>query len=411
MAVEVISQLNQMSISESSWTVICGAEDSTHENGNYESAATSTGTSPDASFMNSSTSSFSSISDSGMSLPKSIVKKRRVGSNAHETYGQVTFEDEGSEGAITDEEPETCAKPKEGEVSFTNLGDFDGDDESSEEESDEDSEDEEFDEGEDSDDESVADSYPGNYNTVPNYIKLPLTSLAESDNEPCASASFITFTESVSFNMTVSYANPPDFDDSDFDDSDSEDDPEETMTVHEKMVRFFAARTKAMEAFGTPEEHGRDILDVDKRLLAGYINGIHTANESYEKDLASLALNINQGLSDSPFVVSSLQDGGFLNHALLHISGIFPNLLTDDELEGLLDDALCGDDSSFKRVFGDDKSPTNSTTGKSPLQEVVSHFLSERLIDETMSVEKHLLDFFARGIVYRLKEWASEEDL
>jgi hypothetical protein len=411
MAVQVIaSRLNRISISEGSWTVISGAEEPVHENGNYESTATSTGTSPTASFMGSSTSSFSSISGSEMSLPKSTVKKRRVGPNALESYGLVTFEDDASEEAVTDDETDISAK-LENEDPFTDFEEFDGDDESSEEESDDDS-----DEQSDSDGESDEDEYDGEsmvylggiYNTSLNSTRPLLTSFLEYDEEPCANVSFISFTESVSFNMTVSYVEPPTFDD-----SDDEDDPEETMTFHEQMIRALAqgkAATSLKEglaALGTPEEHGHDILDVDKRLLAAYVNGIHTASESYKKDLASLALNINEGLTTSPFLASDFVDGCYLNSALKHVIGIFRNLVAADELECLLDDAV-HKDNTFKKPLGDENCPPQSTTEKSSLHQDISLLLSERLIDETMPVEQDVLDFFTRGIIYSLKEWASE---
>ncbi|KAK2768614.1 hypothetical protein FQN54_000470 [Arachnomyces sp. PD_36] len=396
MAVEITPLFKDLSISEKSWTIISGAEGSAHENGNCDSVATSTGTSPTNSFFGSSTSSFSSYSAPEMSLPKSIVKKRRVGSSSHESYGQVTFEDDGSEAAITDEEIGDLPKPKDDEDPFTDFGEFDGDDESSEEESDEEGDDE-FDEDsddeegeeEESDGELIADSYD------------------EYDNDPCASVSFISFTETVSFNMTVSYSEPPVFEDSD----EECDAPEETMTFHEQMARALAnssANCANDDTLGNPDEHGNDVLDVDKRLLVAYINGMRTASDSYKKDLASLALNINQGLAATPFLPSDFSDGCYLNRTLEHVIGIFPHLVADDELEVLLGDALYRDDT-FKNPFGNDDYPFEPTNGKTSLHQNVSQLLSERLIDETMAVEKDVLDFFAYGIIYSLKEWASEE--
>lgn len=159
MAVEIIPQLNQMTISESQWTIVSGTEESTHENGNYESAATSSQTSCASSVAGSSNSSFSSISGPEMPLPKSIVKKRRVGLDIDESYGKVTLEDHASEGAITDEETDDYAKFEEGEISFIDLGEFDADDESSDKDSDEDLDEDSNEEG--SDGGSIADSYQG----------------------------------------------------------------------------------------------------------------------------------------------------------------------------------------------------------------------------------------------------------
>lgn len=160
MAVDIIPQLDKMSIVESPWTVISGADESPHENGNYESCATSSGGSSTASFAGSSNSSFSSISGTEMLLPKSIVKKRRVGSDIGESYGQVTIEDDGSEGAVTEDEFDDYAKSGEVENSYIDLGECDADDESSDKDSDSDS-DEVTDDEEDSDGESIADSYQG----------------------------------------------------------------------------------------------------------------------------------------------------------------------------------------------------------------------------------------------------------
>lgn len=253
-------------------------------------------------------------------------------------------------------------------------------------------------------------------NTVSNLIAFFANIIPELDNKCYPNLSYISFTESVSFSMTLSYAEPPVFDDSDSDsDSDSEDDLEDTMTLHEKMVlslakgQSFAPSLCGNASLGKPEEHDHDDLDVDKRLLAAYINGIRSANESYKKDLASLALNINQGLSTTPFICTDLVDvdGLYLNHALKHVIGIFRNLVAADELEALLDDAVCND-NTFKSCLGDDSCPTEPTTEKSSLHEDVSQLLSERLIDETMVVEEDVLDFFTRGVIYSLKEWAFE---
>lgn len=244
-----------------------------------------------------------------------------------------------------------------------------------------------------------------------------LTYLPELDDEPYPNMSFVSFTESVSFNMTVSYADAPVFDSDS--DSDSEDDLEDTMTLHEKMARAqakgqsFAPSLHGNDLLGKPEEHDHDDLDVDKRLLAAYINGIRSANETYKKELASLALNINQGLSTTPFLYTDYfedADALYLNQALKHVIGIFRNLVGADELELLLDDAVC-DDDTFKRRFSDDNCPAEPTTGKSSLHEVISQLLSERLIDETMVVEEEVLDFFTRGVIYSLKEWAYEDQV
>lgn len=219
--------------------------------------------------------------------------------------------------------------------------------------------------------------------------------------------SFISFTDSVTFNMTVSYAEPPVFEDSD----EECDAPEEAMTFHEQMARALAQNKSPFasdDTLGNPDEHGDDVLDVDKRLLVAYLNGMRTASDSYKKDLASLALNINQGLAATPFLPSDFSDGCFLNRALEHVIGIFRHIVAADELDALLGDALYRDET-FKNPFGNDDYPLEPNNSKTSLHQNVSQLLSERLIDESMGVEKDVLDFFAYGVIYSLKEWASEE--
>lgn len=229
--------------------------------------------------------------------------------------------------------------------------------------------------------------------------------------------SFISFTESVSFDMTISYAEPPVFDDSDDDsEDDSEDDLEETMTVHEKMARAMANGCSAHSIdgtpnLGTPVEHGLDVLDVDKRLLAAYVNGIRSTGDIYKNDLASLALNINEGLSTQPFLSSNVttEDGLYLNHALKHLLGIFPYIIDDDELDILIYDAI-HEDHTFQNAPGKGNCRSRPTTGKSSLHEDVSQLLKDRLIDRSMGVEEEVLDFFTRGVIYVLKTWAPFRD-
>lgn len=152
-----------MSISESHWSVISETEETAHENGNSDSGATSSQTSCATSVAGSSNSSFSSISGPEMSLPKSIVKKRRVGLDIDDSYGQVTLEDDASDGGITDNETDDYAKFQARQISFIDLGEFDADDESSDEEYDEDYNEvsDDYSDEEDSDGDSIADSYEG----------------------------------------------------------------------------------------------------------------------------------------------------------------------------------------------------------------------------------------------------------
>ncbi|KAN0080633.1 hypothetical protein V8E54_003837 [Elaphomyces granulatus] len=221
--------------------------------------------------------------------------------------------------------------------------------------------------------------------------------------------SFITFANSVRFAPEICYIDAPGI----YDDC-----TESEMTVHEvvEMARVSHDSTSFLtemrdngnsgeddlkDIIGGPEEHPRDIIELDKQLFIAYMNGINgVASHNYKSRLQTRAQEIRQGLVHSPFFESETIKGAYLDQVLNHVVGVFRNLLAQDEFMELV--ALC----EKKLTLG--QSSTLSQTTKTHPKELfgrIERLISERLACGNIDLSEDELSFFAGGVVYAIENW------
>ncbi|PLB40085.1 uncharacterized protein BDW47DRAFT_5750 [Aspergillus candidus] len=230
---------------------------------------------------------------------------------------------------------------------------------------------------------------------------------ADDDDGESMECSFISFESNVRFDPNVVYIEAPKCALEDTTDADS------GMTCHEIMERARALGQSASEdplddfdlddiendthaifydiVRQLPEEHSRDIVDLDKRLFAAYMNGINgVTDSSYKSRLHTQVEDIVAGGVQSPYLNSDSPCGVYLDHALNHVIGTFPHILIAGELDELM------------RLSDEKKADRRTQNG---LVRKIEHLLSERLGSDRVTIGADELCFFAGGIAYALENW------
>ncbi|KKA19911.1 hypothetical protein T310_6110 [Rasamsonia emersonii CBS 393.64] len=224
--------------------------------------------------------------------------------------------------------------------------------------------------------------------------------------------SHITFENSVRFDTDVSYIEAPEVDD------DECDEPE--MTWHEIMERA-RGRLQMIDADGAsdnasdgfieddwernipngPEEHPRDMVELDKQLFIAYMNGIHgVPDNKYKALLQTRAQEIREGRVHCPFFESETFHGAYLDEVLNHVIGVFRNVVLRDEFEELV--RLCEAKVALEQS---DVSPQELGRHTKDFLDKIERLLLERLAEGKVTIGKDELSFFAGGIAYALENW------
>ncbi|KAL1966716.1 hypothetical protein VTN77DRAFT_3913 [Rasamsonia byssochlamydoides] len=242
------------------------------------------------------------------------------------------------------------------------------------------------------------------------------------DDEVDFDDSHIAFENSVRFDTDVSYIEAPELDD------DQQDEPE--MTWHEMMMASVRGRlpvadvdgcsdcrSNGDENFNTsdslteddwernipngPEEHPRDMVELDKQLFIAYMNGIHgVPDNKYKSLLRARAQEIREGRIHCPFFESETFHGAYLDEVLNHVIGVFRNVVLRDEFDELV--RLCEAKVALEQSDASAQVLERHTTD---FLDKIEHLLSERLADGKVTIGKDELSFFAGGIAYALENW------
>ncbi|KNG85393.1 hypothetical protein ANOM_007490 [Aspergillus nomiae NRRL 13137] len=146
-----------------------------------------------------------------------------------------------------------------------------------------------------------------------------------------------------------------------------------------------------------PEEHPSDVVDLDKRLFIAYMNGINgIANPGYKSRLHARVGDIKMGRVKSPYLEADNVDGVYLDHALNHVIGTFPNLIAKQEFDELL--SLSEEKGALEQPAATRESLNLSLLKK------IEVLLSERLASD-VKIGHDELSFFAGGVAYALENW------
>lgn len=218
-------------------------------------------------------------------------------------------------------------------------------------------------------------------------------------------ASFISFVgPSVQFDSHVQFIPSP---------SDGLDDEIDTvMTVHEMMARNQVCRDLRHPPFDLKgcrsnvdrnilnalKEHACEEVELDKRLLVAYVNGMN-GNTQFRSHLCALAENLKLGHVDSPFSDGESATGVYLDQVLCHVIGIFPNIIAEEEFAELI--AMSEEYAVFKR-----KHVNLANNGSKFLLRKIEHLLTDRLTSDAIELSQDELRFFASGIIYVLANWS-----
>lgn len=204
--------------------------------------------------------------------------------------------------------------------------------------------------------------------------------------------SFISFERSVHFSCTGDEVIPS----NDTEEPDAETDLQ--TTCHERMM--LAAQLKARR-IGTwdnggdydPEEHSCESLPLDKALLFAYINGLRTLNQSYcKKALQSQTLHANSTELCRLDARTEKDMNEYLERIADLLRGIFPNLFTEDEYTGILNQAE-------SVISFDEYGQLIYETGSVDVQHMIRRLLAERLAYDDMFLEEEMLEWFAGNLI------------
>ncbi|KAE8383500.1 hypothetical protein BDV26DRAFT_91642 [Aspergillus bertholletiae] len=229
-------------------------------------------------------------------------------------------------------------------------------------------------------------------------------------DDDSADGSFISFgSNNVRFDTNVLYIEAPELQE--------EDAPCTELTCHELMEMARASGSLQLQEESDigddfddaehgsisdsikqlPEEHTSDVVDLDKRLFTAYMNGINgIADPGYKSRLHARVGDIKMGRVKSPYLEAENADGVYLDHALNHVIGTFPNIVAQQEFDELL---------SLSEEKGVVEQPPEARENLNlVLLKKIEVLLSERLASE-VHIGHDELSFFAGGVVYALKNW------
>lgn len=228
-------------------------------------------------------------------------------------------------------------------------------------------------------------------------------------DDDSADGSFISFGSNVRFDTNVLYIEAPDLQD--------DETPCTELTCHELMEMARASGNLHFQEDNDigddfddaehggisesikqlPEEHTSDVVDLDKRLFIAYMNGINgIADPGYKSRLHARVGDIKMGRVKSPYLEAENADGVYLDHALNHVIGTFPNLVAKQEFEELL--RLSKEKGALQQP------PEVRASLNRSFMEKIEGLLSERLASD-VNIGPDELSFFAGGVAYALDNW------
>jgi hypothetical protein len=237
--------------------------------------------------------------------------------------------------------------------------------------------------------------------------------------------SHIKFENSVRFDTDVAYIDAPDLDDDQYDNLE--------MTWHEIMeMSLSRGQLQTVDGDGNsdcsstgdesvstldsfteddsegksipngPEEHPRELIELDKQLFIAYMNGIRgVPDNQYQPRLHSRAQEIREGRIHCPFFESETLRGVYLDEVLNHVIGIFRNVVERDEFDELV--RLCEAKVTLEQS---DTPAQDLERHMADFLGKIEHLLSERLTDGSVTIGKDELGFFAGGVAYALENWS-----
>ncbi|KAE8145265.1 hypothetical protein BDV25DRAFT_74240 [Aspergillus avenaceus] len=237
-----------------------------------------------------------------------------------------------------------------------------------------------------------------------------LSDCSEEDNESL-DGSFISFESNVRFDSNVFYIEAPEL----YEDET----PHAELTCHELMELAKASGSlqfqeddsdscdmhDADDELGSisdsikqlPEEHTSDDVDLDKRLFIAYMNGVNGISEPrYKSRLQARVGDIKMGRAKSPYLESNNSEGVYLDHALNHVIGTFPNIIAKKEFDELV--YLSEEKGSLQQ-----QSEARESLNQDLLKKI-ENLLSERLAKD-VKIGPDELSFFAGGVAYALENW------
>lgn len=215
--------------------------------------------------------------------------------------------------------------------------------------------------------------------------------------------SFISFESTVRFDPKIEYIEAPETAGDEITDAE--------MTFHE-MIQLAASSGHLLLEGGIPEdnstddtdmaeseEHPPDIVDLDKRLFAAYMNGVNGIGDSdYKSHLRARVDEIKSGRAETPFLDSDDAADTYLDNVLSHVIGVFRNLVAKEEFDELVT-------LSERATMQVDPSSGGVDPCNKALFEKIEGFLTERLGEGKVEIGPDELGFFAGGVAYALGNW------
>ncbi|EEH36572.1 hypothetical protein PAAG_06990 [Paracoccidioides lutzii Pb01] len=262
--------------------------------------------------------------------------------------------------------------------------DIDGDDDLNEDEESESDESDEYDESDEADE------------------------VDDSDNEYSdETGSFICFAKSVHFNLNLDVHIIPNRE------GNGDDCGEPELTFHEQALlkqgskrereRFeqYSVNNQSYDS----DEHGRDVVELDKQLFTAYVNGIRNMNaEDYRSVVLSRTLNAGPCEVDVlPFIEDLVNQ--YLDRVVESLLGFFQYLFPDEEYHNLL--FFAEDVTAF-----DDHNRIVYKPSSSDCQQVITQHLTTKLAGTSAAIsENGILEWVAGELIEPLGRQALFYDL
>ncbi|XHG01451.1 hypothetical protein AWENTII_004833 [Aspergillus wentii] len=144
-----------------------------------------------------------------------------------------------------------------------------------------------------------------------------------------------------------------------------------------------------------PEEHTRDVVDLDKRIFVAYMNGINgIADSQYKSHLRARVDEIKMGRTQPQPMEAISTNGVYLEHVLNHVIGVFGNLVAKEELDELVH---ISEEKGAQVPSEQTENSNQALLGK------IECLLSERLANDQVDVGEDELSFFAGGVACALE--------
>lgn len=244
---------------------------------------------------------------------------------------------------------------------------------------------------------------------VPEWDETSKQMETQTDVDNSIDDSFISFESVVRFDSNVQYIETPETEETDTT-------PEKEMTFHEIMEiarnsgssRFLEENSDTLENDGEsetasePEEHTCELVDLDKRLFAAYMNGMNGIADRCRPQIRRHVDDIRHGRLCSPFLENDSSSGVYLDQILHHVIGVFPNLLNKEEIDELV--KLREEKVALKRRKETSQEAVQKCT-ETMLHEIEG-LLVDRLAKGNVEVGPDETSFMATGVAYALENWS-----